>query len=232
MKLEPYNGGKSGAGVYQTIINQQPPHTCYVEPFLGHGGVMRKKRPANVNIGLDVDQAVIDTWISKGAPEWLSLMQADALMWLLVSDDFMDKRSLIYVDPPYVQSSRKSDRPLYGHELTDNDHIRLLDTLKSLPCMIQISGYPSELYANALRGWRRIEFQAQTRQGTATEMLWMNYPEPEELHTTWYVGKDYRERERIKKKRERWVKRFAEMKPQERQVIAEALEHVRGTTSP
>lgn len=30
-----YPGGKSGAGVYQTIINQMPPHQLYVEPFAG-----------------------------------------------------------------------------------------------------------------------------------------------------------------------------------------------------
>jgi DNA adenine methylase len=33
-----YPGGKSGAGVYQTIINLMPPHTVYIEPFLGGGG--------------------------------------------------------------------------------------------------------------------------------------------------------------------------------------------------
>lgn len=30
-----YPGGKSGAGVYQAIINQLPPHSTYVELFLG-----------------------------------------------------------------------------------------------------------------------------------------------------------------------------------------------------
>jgi hypothetical protein len=29
-----YPGGKGGSGVYQTIINQQPPHEVYIEPFL------------------------------------------------------------------------------------------------------------------------------------------------------------------------------------------------------
>ena len=28
-----YPGGKGGAGVLQTIINQQPPHEVYIEPF-------------------------------------------------------------------------------------------------------------------------------------------------------------------------------------------------------
>lgn len=32
-----YKGGKAGAGVYQQIINQIPPHDVYIEPFLGGG---------------------------------------------------------------------------------------------------------------------------------------------------------------------------------------------------
>jgi len=55
----PYPGGKEGEGVYQTIINLMPPHSTYIEPFLGGGAVMRMKRPAAVNIGLDMDWDVI-----------------------------------------------------------------------------------------------------------------------------------------------------------------------------
>jgi hypothetical protein len=55
-----YPGGKNGAGVYQTLINRMPPHTTYIEPFLGSGAIMRLKRPAHVNIGIDRDPAVID----------------------------------------------------------------------------------------------------------------------------------------------------------------------------
>jgi DNA adenine methylase len=50
-----YPGGKNGAGVYQTIINLMPPHDVYIEPFLGGGAIMRQKRPALLNIGLDLE---------------------------------------------------------------------------------------------------------------------------------------------------------------------------------
>jgi hypothetical protein len=36
-----------------------PPHEVYIEPFLGGGAIMRQKRPALLNIGLDLDAAVI-----------------------------------------------------------------------------------------------------------------------------------------------------------------------------
>jgi hypothetical protein len=57
-----YPGGKSGAGVYQQIINQIPPHRVYIEPFLGRGAVLLHKRPAIVSIGIDSDTAVCNWW--------------------------------------------------------------------------------------------------------------------------------------------------------------------------
>lgn len=39
----------------QRIISLCPPHDVYIEPFLGAAAVMRAKRPAAVNIGLDLD---------------------------------------------------------------------------------------------------------------------------------------------------------------------------------
>ena len=50
-----YPGGKNGSGVYQTIINLMPPHEVYIEPFLGSGAILRMKRPALRNIGMDRD---------------------------------------------------------------------------------------------------------------------------------------------------------------------------------
>jgi len=60
--LETYYGGKDGAGVFQAIINQIPPHDVYVEPFLGSGAIMRYKRLAKYNWGFDKDSKVIGLW--------------------------------------------------------------------------------------------------------------------------------------------------------------------------
>jgi len=67
-----YSGGKGNS--YHKIINRMPPHRVYIEPFLGGGAVMRKKRPASVNIGLELDLAVLraTAWNvlrEQGAPE-------------------------------------------------------------------------------------------------------------------------------------------------------------------
>jgi hypothetical protein len=41
-----------------------PPHEVYIEPFLGGGAVMRLKRPARLNIGIDRDEQVIASWLA------------------------------------------------------------------------------------------------------------------------------------------------------------------------
>ena len=55
-----YPGGKNGPGVYQRIISLMPPHQTYIEPFLGGGAIMRLKRPASLNIGIDRDRVPVE----------------------------------------------------------------------------------------------------------------------------------------------------------------------------
>lgn len=50
-----FPGGKAGAGVYQAIINQMPPHKTYYEPFAGGGAILLHKRPAFDTIICDLD---------------------------------------------------------------------------------------------------------------------------------------------------------------------------------
>ena len=97
--------------------------------------------------------------------------------------------------------------------------------------MVMISGYYSELYAQELAGWRSIQFSAQTRGGrTVTEWLWMNFPEPVELHDYQFLGENFRERERIKRKRLRWQARLKRMPAIERYALLSALKDFRSTT--
>ena len=89
-----------------------------------------------------------------------------------------------------------------------------------------ISGYWSALYADTLSTWRVCSFQAQTRGGVVTEYLWCNYPAPTALHDYRYLGKDFRERERIKRITTRWVKRLQKMPLLQRQALLAALAQV------
>jgi DNA adenine methylase len=221
MAMTSYPGGKNGTGVYQRIINQMPPHSTYVEAFLGGGAIMRAKRPATVNIGIDADAAVIESWRMVPSQN-LTLVHGDAIEWL-ASNTLPD-------DPPYVMGSRRQQRHLYRCELEDADHIRLLQVIKQLQCNVIISGYWTEMYSDALQGWRTDHFDVRTRGGTwATEWLWMNYPEPWELHDYRYLGENFRERERIKRKVSRWKSKLSHMDQLEKNAIMAAISELRDT---
>jgi DNA adenine methylase len=96
-----------------------------------------------------------------------------------------EHETLIYLDPPYLPETRirKSD---YQHEMTTEDHERFLDAIVASNAMIAVSGYPSDLYTDKLRGWDLTTFEmplhsagrTQKRKGQAspyrTECLWRN----------------------------------------------------------
>lgn len=80
----------------------------------------------------------------------------------------------IYADPPYLHGIRKSN--LYKHEMTDADHIELLEALVKHPGKVMISGYDNELYNQYLNDWRKVSKDTLAEGGLKrTETLWMNY---------------------------------------------------------
>lgn len=223
-----YPGGKNGSGTYQKIINLMPPHYTYVEAFLGGGAIMRAKKPAQINIGIDADRAVVQRWRldPPAGVSHLSVLQADAVGWLDDQRADLDQSALVYCDPPYLMSTRASQRKFYEVEMAEeHEHQALLDVLLGLRCMVMISGYWSELYAERLAGWRVYTYKAMTRGGRlADEYVWMNFPEPFRLHDYRYLGDTYREREVIKRQKERWLERLRKMSPKKRAAMLSALD--------
>lgn len=216
-------GGKNGAGAYQRIINHMPPHAVYVEPFLGSGAVLRNKRPAEKSIAIDLSNEAVKTCQAllqdtRDDIKWRPGMCG--LEWLANGSQRSDW--LVYCDPPYPMETRKSGR-LYDFEMTDNQHGLLLDWATATSAMVMMSGYRCGLYDDALHGWHRIDYQAQTRQGLVEECLWMNFAPPAQLHDYGHLGSDFRERERIKRKKDRWSRKIAAMDRLERLAIMEVL---------
>jgi hypothetical protein len=115
-------------------------------------------------------------------------------------------------------ATRKGGK-LYRHEYTDAQHVELLNVLLSVDSMVIISGYKSDLYMDMLSGWFYKSFSAATRQGSATEYAWFNFKPTGKQADYRYVGENFRERERIKRKRNRWYKNFLKMTPAERYSI-------------
>ena len=226
-----YPGGKNGAGIYQRIINHMPPHKTYIEAFLGSGAVLRNKRLAERNIGIDRSLEALDMCLELAGDlgREFRLLDGNALellpsLKLMVADSFLIDQpdTLIYADPPYMMETRKGGE-LYDFEMTDADHERLLDILTEARCMVMISGYRSALYDDALGHFTRIDYQANTRRGLVTESLWMNFTPPVALHDYSHLGDDYRQRERIRRKKARWAAKIAKMDRQERLAIMEVL---------
>jgi len=252
-----------------------PPHEVYIEPFLGAGAILRLKRPASTNIGIDIDPEVIRYW--KAAASRKTGMQASSVRndgrrrrdpaktarpaispdsaetaasgdrrqylelaslempagpgeFKFVCHDSLEvlrskvwqPNTLIYCDPPYLRSTRTHGAQ-YVFEMTDAQHIELIALLRELPCKVMLSGYSSALYAKALKGWNATAFQATTRGKPAAEWLWYNFDRPVELHDYRFLGEDFRERERIKRKKKRWIGKLERMPLLERQALLSAI---------
>ena len=84
--------------------------------------------------------------------------------------------TLHYVDPPYVFDTRADAEHDYAHEMSDVDHLELLDFLKTLKGKVVLSGYPCDAYDDALDGWTRVERSALADGAKKrVEVLWMNF---------------------------------------------------------
>ncbi|HGE8505361.1 DNA adenine methylase [Serratia ureilytica] len=225
-----YLGSKAASGAYQAIISQMPPHDTYIETHLGSGAVMFHKPLAARTIGIDVDSNAFlltrGRWREKGlTPPKLNLYHGDAVGFLrreLASGAFSKNgRVLIYADPPYLPETRTS-RARYRHEYTVDDHRRLIDMLRTVPANVMISGYPSALYDELLGDWRSIQFQVMTRGGPRTEQLWMNFAEGA-AYSHAFAGANYIDRQRIKRKAERWAKNYSALPAAEQTAILAAM---------
>lgn len=219
----PYPGGKNGAGVYQQIINLMPPHEVYIEPFLGSGAIMRMKRPAALNIGIDRDSAVIQT-ASLAMPGREYRFDTRNALRFLESYQFTG-RELVYCDPPYVHSTRTKKR-IYKFEMNDAEHHCLLDILRDVRANVMISGYDCSLYREMLSAWHCHTFMASTRGGPRQEYLWCNFTPSAARHDYSYLGSDFRERERIKRKKHRWIERLKRIDASERAALLDAIAEV------
>jgi len=253
MSKDCYPGGKNAAGVYHAIINQMPKHRVYIEPFLGSGAILRYKRPADTQwaceITPDVYQAfdggdqygrparLVDSFghpeqrifASRENPD-LWVHRVDALKFLR-EFSFQGERDhyLIYCDPPYLREMRSTNARIYSKDFSGwFEHEELLALIQLLNANVMISGYDHPLYNGRLEGWRKVTYTGVTRGGARTEVLWMNFPEPDELHDYRYLGNGYRDRENIKRQQKRWTDKLRSMPLQKRYALMAAIEEVRG----
>ncbi len=85
-------------------------------------------------------------------------VQIECRDWANILNRYNLHTTLVYVDPPYVPSTRRSGG--YEHELTENDHKVLVAGLLEYTGMVILSGYYSDIYVpleNA--GWERRDYK-------------------------------------------------------------------------
>ena len=122
----------------------------------------------------------------------LSRVQIENREWETVLRGYDTPGTLFYLDPPYIHGTRKSKK-LYRHEMSTDDHERLVGVLLGIKGKAFLSGYHHPVYSPLEdAGWNRKDFAVncnavgRTRatgvlgDGSAskhgrTESVWYNY---------------------------------------------------------
>jgi len=211
-----YFGSKATSGLYQAIIALMPPHDVYIETHLGGGAIMQRKHPSLKSIGIDIDPAALKKFECSYPVDLLN----ECAHNFLRNYDYTGTE-LVYCDPPYLLSTRTSQRR-YRFDYTKEQHRELLEILKTLPCNIIVSGYRSLLYDDLLADWNTIELQVMNQGGVRTEKLWFNFT-ANRVHSAKFAGRNFTHRQCIKRKVERWKKNYAAMPHAERVAIMAGL---------
>jgi DNA adenine methylase len=217
IQRDSYPGGKNGNGVAQNIINHLPPHKTFVSGFAGKCGVFNHKKEAELNILNDIDSEVYEYWFIKLGNKFntgvvnypfLELINNSTYSRLFDMSD-----TLLYCDPPYLFSTRIQKRPIYTHEMSEDQHIEFLKSVLQLKCKVCISHYPNTIYDEYLKDWQIFDFKATTRKGGVIERIYMNYQLNGKLHDYSFVGDNFREREAFKRQKNNMVNKIEKMQP-------------------
>lgn len=162
-----YAGGKGRDGIFQIIINQIPPHTIYLEGFLGGAAIMREKAPAEFNIGIDRSGAAIaaareefENSVSDRLTPGLAIRPALASLRILTPHSAMRPGiDLLVIDkrvfgPSPSFTFRRMDvvKFLTSYKVTGNEFIYL-----DPPYLIETRSGKSALYEHEFTDWQHVE---------------------------------------------------------------------------
>ena len=211
-----YFGSKATSGLCQPIISMMPPHCTYIETHLGGGAVMKRKPPALRNVGIDRDASALEKFECDYPVELVH----GCAHHFITQYEFQGSE-LIYADPPYLKSTRTSQRR-YRFEYSRADHVELLSLLKGVACQVMVSGYPSALYDQELKEWDSVELQVMNQGGVRTEKLWINFT-IDRVHWASFAGKNFTDRQRIKRKAASWGRRYERLPHGERVAVLAAM---------
>ena len=85
------------------------------------------------------------------------------------------EKTLHYVDPPYVSTTRDKGRD-YVYEMSEQDHVNLAEFLHTLKGHVVLSGYRCDLYDQLYQKWTRVDRKAFADGASPrVESLWVSH---------------------------------------------------------
>lgn len=219
-----YPGNKSLPNLLPHILGLIPIHSTYFELFAGSAQVLLAKAPAKHSAVVDIDDFQISQ-LSITTPPGTTVINSCAIKWLednasAAADVF------VYADPPYIISTRLSQSSIYNHEMSDADHFRFLAAARAFKGKMIISHYKCAAYDSALPTWNCRTVKVSCSGIIATEALYYNFPENLMRAQPFKAGIDKTDRQRIKRKAERWFNNFCKLPVYEQQALLKRIKEL------
>lgn len=218
-KYIPYPGQKKINGVYQAIINLIPPVTDFYELFAGSAQLSKILLSINPELKIhlnDLSTAVIDKYSFASA-----ICTTQNAMDII--DNLSYERSdnkIIFLDPPYLHSTRPNNTNLYEFEMSDEDHFKLFMSITAAKTKIILIHPVCEFYDRLIGlGWSYRDIKIRYNKKTSIERIYINYGLPTKLLTYRFLGKNFTDRQRILRKCERFSQKLLLLPEIERNCI-------------
>jgi site-specific DNA-adenine methylase len=222
--VKKYPGQKNIPGVIQKIINQIPGHKVIIELFAGTAAVSKfLSVGSSAKIVLvDIDKSVTEKFALPGS-KVINKSSLDLLQSNIRFIELNDPETFIFVDPPYLHETR-SNLSLYKHEFTNDQHLELLEKIVQLRSQVMIIHPDCDMYNQYLADWRKVQIKIRYHNKTSVENLYMNYPQPDILQSYQFLGEDCWDRQRIKRKGDRLIKKLQTLPSKEKNYLLNRIQ--------
>jgi len=209
-KTKNYTGNKAIPGVRERILGLIPAAHLFVEGFAGSGGIAKIVYSSGGQVLLIEKDALQCSQLRLHAPE-LKVIEADFLSWYRDNENTLPEKTVIFLDPPYLHSTRSRGADLYNCELTPRDHVAILNTVISSRHKFIIIHPITDLYTQSLKYWDFTQISIRYHKKTSFEGIWTNYDLDTPLFNYLACCKSNTQRQQVKRELSRLHAKFDQM---------------------
>lgn len=214
-----YVGNKNINGVYQSIINLIPECSVFCEAFAGSAQlsyILSSIVPGCKYFLNDINKSIIDNYAFTSATKFN--LDAISFMSYIVNNYY--NSSVIFLDPPYHHDSRPNNKSLYEYEMSDMDHIALLNYISGSTLKIILIHPINCIYDSLIDlGWCYKDIRIRYNNKTSNERIYFNYHIPDKLLTYTFIGDNFTDRQRIKRKIDKLTNKLLLLPVRERNAL-------------